>query len=126
MINADLYRRHILDHAQNPRHAGTIPAYSFKVRRSNPLCGDDIELYAMINAEGIVTALSFIGEGCVISRAAASLFCEAMHRKSLEEATESFMLELIGIPLNPARRLCALLPLHAFQKGLITTLWKKP
>lgn len=117
-MNTDLYRDHILDHSRNPRHRGTLATYSFKERLTNPLCGDEIELCVTIDSAGTVTDLSFTGQGCVISQAAASLFCEAMQQKPSDAATELFALDLIGVPVNPARRSCALLPVRAFHKGL--------
>ena len=109
-MNSDLYQDHILDHARNPRQYGALSECSFAFPLANPLCGDTVELFVNVSSEGMVTDMTFQGQGCVISQAAASLFCEAMRQQSIEQATESFALKLIGNALNPARRPCALQP----------------
>ena len=61
------------------------------------------------------------GSGCAISQASASLLSSHFVGKTVEEArnfTTENLLELLGIPLTPARLKCALLSLETLHKAL--------
>ena len=69
----DLYRDVILDHNKRPRNFGRLEPPVHSARGHNPLCGDNITVYAKVDAAGILEDLSFQGNGCAISKASASL-----------------------------------------------------
>lgn len=78
-----LYQEVILDHSRHPRNFGRCKPSNREAHGHNPLCGDQITVYAQIE-DGIVRDISFEGRGCAISTASASLMTDMM--KGLPEA----------------------------------------
>lgn len=74
----ELYRELILDHARSPRHFGRLPGATHRATGVNPLCGDRLELYLEVGADGRIRDVSFEGSGCAISVASASLLTETV------------------------------------------------
>src|SRR5487761_762357 len=97
-VDDDLYREIILDHYRNPRHHQSVEPADRVIEANNPLCGDEIDLsYRLDN--GTVAAIGFIGRGCSISQASASMLCEAVTGMSAEGAArlaERFRAMLTG------------------------------
>ena len=119
-MNNSLYREIILEHWKNPQNWGTVDGADFMVDDYNPLCGDSIHLSGKIN-NGKLIDVKFKGEGCVISKAAASILTEYSKDRSISELqslSQQDFLELINIPLTAARLKCALLSYSALQKAL--------
>jgi len=85
----ELYQEVIMDHNRNPRNHHDMPNASCQARGYNPLCGDQLTVYVHI-ADGIVADLSFVGCGCAISQASASLMTEALKGKSVVDADAMF------------------------------------
>ena len=79
-----LYKEIILDHYRNPRNQGELPPPATKTEGFNPLCGDEIELYVLIE-DGKVVDLSIGGQGCSISQASASMMSSAVKGKSVDD-----------------------------------------
>ncbi|MDW8084239.1 MAG: SUF system NifU family Fe-S cluster assembly protein [Candidatus Caldarchaeum sp.] len=117
----------ILDHYRNPRNYGELSDASVKVKDSNPLCGDVVEVYLKING-GLVEKASFRGHGCAISQASASMLIESIQNKSLEEVkalNKQHVFDMLGIEVGPVRVKCALLPLKALKAAVYTYLGMK-
>lgn len=108
----DLYDEHILDHFECPYHKGALDQPSCSRTEKNPLCGDVVTLQLQIDLKGKVENAYFDGKGCAISQAAASILCEHVEGKSVEEL-EKFqardMLDLLKVPLTASRQKCGLL-----------------
>lgn len=81
----DLYREVILDHFKSPRNKGKLDSPSLRNEGVNPLCGDEVEITASLS-DGKLTEIRFIGQGCAISQASASMMTEILKGKTLEEA----------------------------------------
>ncbi len=116
----ELYKENILDHYKNPRNKGTLPKYTHCHRELNPVCGDEIEIFVNLVA-GRIDSISFLGKGCAISQASASLLGEQIKGKSLQEVHKLApwnIYNLLGIPISHSRSKCALLPLKTIQEGL--------
>ena len=116
----DIYRQNILDHYQHPRNWGTLDNPDVSAEDSNPLCGDRIRMDLKIK-DGRVEDVRFSGEGCSISRAAASMLSDEVMGKTLEEVkamNRDDVLELLGIELGPVRLKCALLALKTLKVGV--------
>ncbi len=118
----DMYREVILDHYKHPHNAGTLEHPDSSHEEHNPLCGDHIRIDLQVD-RGIITDVRFLGSGCAISQASASLLTDELKGKSLDEAraiSRDDLLDLIGIPLdkNPVRIKCALLPLKTLKAGI--------
>jgi len=117
----DLYGEIILDHFQHPHHHGRLDHATLSGRDSNPLCGDQIQLDIMANAEGTITDVGFAGQGCAISQASASMLTDELIGKSLFEAAQMSnedIFQLLGVPISPARVKCALLGLATLKKTI--------
>ncbi len=116
----ELYRENILDHYKHPRHHGTLEHPDVTYEDANPLCGDRLRMDFKI-AEGRIADVAFSGHGCSISQASASMLCERVAGKSLEEVkalTREDVLEMLGIELGPVRLKCALLALKTLKAGI--------
>ena len=86
----DLYREIILDHYRTPRNRGELESPpAVESRGHNPLCGDEITLYLLVDGEGndaVVTDVKIGGQGCSISQSSASMMTQAVIGKSVGEA----------------------------------------
>lgn len=85
----ELYQAVILDHNANPRNFGALADATHQAHGYNPLCGDNIKVYAKVQ-DGIVTDVHFDGTGCAISKASASLMTQAARGKRLAEVESMF------------------------------------
>ena len=77
-----MYSPQLLDHFQNPRHAGELAGTPLRVRQENPVCGDILELTATTR-DGHLVEIRFRAKGCVPAMACASAVCELAYGKSL-------------------------------------------
>ena len=85
----ELYQQVILDHNKHPRNFGELDGADRHADGYNPLCGDRLTLY--MNLEGnVISEVSFVGSGCAISKASASLMTDAVKGKTLAEAQRLF------------------------------------
>ena len=99
----ELYQSVILDHNRSPRNFRAIDDAGHHAEGNNPLCGDHLTVYAETDGDTITDA-SFVGDGCAISKASASLMTQAVKGKSLAEAKEMFQTfqQLVTGQLTPA------------------------
>jgi nitrogen fixation NifU-like protein len=86
----ELYQQVILDHNRNPRNFRPMPDATFSCHGHNPLCGDNITVFAKVDGAGNLEDLSFQGNGCAISKASASLMSTHLKGKSTDEAKALF------------------------------------
>lgn len=117
-MNNTLYREAILEHWKNPQNWGVIKNPDIEIDDYNPLCGDEVHLTGTV-ANNKLIDLKFTGDGCVISKASASIMSEFMKGKNVEEIkkiNQEDFLSILGIPLSISRIKCALLPYSALQK----------
>ena len=85
----DLYQEVILDHNKNPRNFREISDANYQADGHNPLCGDQLKVY--LNMENdVVKDVAFVGSGCAISKASASMMTQAVKGKTKTEADELF------------------------------------
>ena len=85
----DLYQETILDHSRSPKNFGELPAATHHAEGYNPLCGDRINVYLVVDGD-VVRDIRFQGVGCAISTASASLMTEALKGKTRAEAMALF------------------------------------
>lgn len=83
-MSNDLYTDIILDHYRHPRNSGKLKRFSARVVEYNPLCGDTIHLDILFSKEGKVKDIKFLGEGCALSQASASMISEKIKNKSIK------------------------------------------
>jgi nitrogen fixation NifU-like protein len=86
----DLYREIILDHYRSPRNRGELESPpAFESRGHNPLCGDEITLFLLVDGDGddaVVQDVKIGGQGCSISQSSASMMSESIIGKRVGEA----------------------------------------
>jgi len=131
----DLYQQVILDHCKRPRNFHELDHPTCSAQGHNPLCGDQLKLYVALD-DGVIRDISFVGSGCCISKASASLLTESAKGKTREEVERLFArvrqmvttghtegdvgkLEVFaGVHKFPARVKCAILAWHALIAAL--------
>ena len=136
---SELYQQVILDHNKKPRNFQKLEGANRMAEGFNPLCGDQLTVYLFM-AEGAVHEVSFVGTGCAISTASASMMTQAVKGKSREEARALFdefhrmvtgeldeeaepnhlgrLKIFAGVRDYPARVKCASLPWHTLHAAL--------
>lgn len=117
---AALYSEIILDHFRNPRNYGRLNSPDVTCEEVNPLCGDRIRIELEIH-NGIITAAGFVGDGCAISIAAASVLTELVAGASIQSSevvSDAKLIESLESEIKPSRMKCALLALDALRSGV--------
>lgn len=85
----ELYQQVILDHNRNPRNFHALEGAARRADGHNPLCGDHLTLYLDVS-DGVIRDIGFVGAGCAISKASASMMTEAVKGKSPVDAEALF------------------------------------
>lgn len=85
----ELYQSVILDHNRSPRNFRELASSSGHAEGRNPLCGDSFEVWVDVK-DGVVADVSFLGQGCAISKASASVMTTTIKGKSVGEARALF------------------------------------
>ena len=119
-MNSSLYKEEILEHYKDPQNFRKLNNFSHVSKLTNPLCGDDIEIYLRIENDKI-RDISFDGKGCTITIASASLLTEKVKEMTLpqlKQIGEDDVLTLLGIPISQTRKKCAFLPLVALKDSV--------
>ena len=134
---SDLYQEVILDHNKRPRNFREIESPSHQAEGFNPLCGDRLNLYVQVDGD-VITDLSFLGSGCAISKASASLMTDELKGRTVAEARALFerfhrvvttppdqpveelgkLSVLAGVREFPVRIKCASLAWHTLKAAL--------
>ncbi|WP_304251443.1 Fe-S cluster assembly sulfur transfer protein SufU [Limosilactobacillus gastricus] len=83
-----LYREVVLDHAEHPRHQGTVSDANCQMSMDNPTCGDELTVTIKVSPDQVIKAIAFEGTGCTISQASASMMTSAVQDKTVDEALE--------------------------------------
>lgn len=110
----------VLDHFKNPRNSGTIDNADYTYEEGNPICGDKIRIDLCVK-DNVITDVKFMGKGCAISQAAASILTEHIIGKTLHEIKDMdsiAFLKLLGVDVSPVRYKCALLGLKVVKTVL--------
>ena len=83
----ELYQEVILDHNKHPQNFGEIEGADRHADGCNPVCGDQLTVYLNLDGD-VLTDVNFLGSGCAISKASASLMTEAVKGKTVIEARQ--------------------------------------
>lgn len=134
---SELYQQVILDHNKKPRNFRELETANHTAEGYNPLCGDQLTIFLNLKDDS-VSDISFIGSGCAISKAAASMMTQAVKGKSRDEAEQLFsefhkmvtgesedelsslgnLRVFAGVRDFPVRVKCATLPWHTLHAAL--------
>ncbi|WP_209123256.1 Fe-S cluster assembly sulfur transfer protein SufU [Alkalihalobacillus sp. BA299] len=84
-----LYRQLVVDHSKNRRNHRKLEGEQIKqLHYKNPTCGDVMTLFLKLSEDKRIEDISFIGEGCSISMASASMMTELLKGVPLKEAAK--------------------------------------
>jgi nitrogen fixation NifU-like protein len=136
---SELYQQVILDHNKKPRNFRAMEDATSTAEGYNPLCGDQLTVYLRLGGDR-VEEVSFVGSGCAISKASASMMTQSLKGKTREEAEKLFgefhrmvtgeldeertpndlgrLTIFAGVREFPARVKCASLPWHTVHAAL--------
>ncbi len=136
----ELYQEVILDHNDTPRNFGTIEDADFVAKGDNPLCGDKYVITASVDEQGHIDEVAFSGEGCAISKAAASMMTQHIEGESVEYAEKlidqfremltderdpdgegsilGHLKVFASVASRPERIKCAVLPWHTLRAAM--------
>jgi nitrogen fixation NifU-like protein len=132
----ELYQEVIFDHNRKPRNFRKMPEADHVADGHNPLCGDQLTVYLRVEDDRVAD-VSFVGHGCAISTASASLMTEAVRGRPVAEVEALFrdfhamltdtapagrdfgkLRVLAGVREFPARVKCATLAWHTLHNAL--------
>ncbi|MFB4271978.1 Fe-S cluster assembly sulfur transfer protein SufU [Nonomuraea sp. GTA35] len=141
MIGESMYQELILEHYKHPQGRGLREPYDAEVHHVNPTCGDEITLRVKVDDAGKILDVSYEGQGCSISQAAASVlhelatgstveetlsvvdeFTRLMQGRGQVEADEEVLGDAVafaGVAKFPARVKCALLSWMAYKDAVV-------
>ena len=137
----ELYQEVILDHGKDPRNFRKPDNSNREATGNNPLCGDQLVIYLSVDEKEIVQDAAFLGNGCAISMASASMMTEIVQGKTRAEAEILFqrfhamctsdeevkfdddedverLMVLSGVRQFPVRVKCATLAWHTMDAAL--------
>jgi nitrogen fixation NifU-like protein len=132
-----LYQEIIVDHNRRPRNFHALPDANRTAEGNNPLCGDRLTVSMKVEG-GVIRDIGFVGSGCAISTASASLMTEALLGRTEQEADSLFerfhdlvagagstgraglgkLEAFTGVREFPARVKCATLAWHAARTAM--------
>ena len=121
-----LYSDTLLDHFRNPRNYGSLPSPDVAYEEFNPLCGDRIRIELMIS-DNRIAAARFVGDGCAISIAAASMLTVLVLDADIDQSpviSSEKLISSLKSDIKPSRMKCALLPLDALRSCV--KIYKQP
>jgi nitrogen fixation NifU-like protein len=133
----DIYKEVILDHYKSPRNKRELPGAELTCTRNNPLCGDEITVFAHVE-DGKIREVTFQGAGCSISQSSASMMTEVVNDTTVDDALElasdfrgmmagdveptedrfGDLMALKGVVKYPIRIKCAVLAWDVLQEAL--------
>ncbi len=117
----NIYQEQILEHYHNPCNNKLLDNATHSSNATNPTCGDKIRIDIILDSKDKISNITFSGEGCAISQAAASMLTEKVKGENIEvlkKMTKDDILSLLGITLSHTRLKCALLSLEVAQKAI--------
>lgn len=138
MENRSFYNEILTEHNIHPEFKHDLPDANIELEGVNPSCGDDITLQLRVK-DGTIEDAGFIGTGCAISQASASLMIDLVKGRTVEDARRLIGLyfdmikgkitpeqlddledaaALQGIAHVPARVKCAVLAWHTLEEAL--------
>lgn len=84
----ELYQQVILEHNRKPRNYGDLEGFNRMSEGYNPLCGDHIWIYLLVNDKNTIEQISFKGDGCAICKASSSMMTVALKGQPNDNAIE--------------------------------------
>ena len=123
-MDRQLQIQFLLDHYQRPRHRGALDDADVQMPGGNPGCGDVVTVYLKGGGDHQhIEGVSYEGEGCTISMAAASMLLEQVREEDLTmdqvlEMDYNEMIEKLGRQIVASRPKCATLGLGTLKAAI--------
>ena len=117
-----MYQENILDHYKSPHNFGKLENATIHHHEKNPLCGDDLDMFLIIDENKKIADVKVYPRGCAISVASASMLSDEIKGKNIDEVknmSKEQILEMLGIPISPVRLKCALLSLDTLKNSIL-------
>lgn len=137
----EIYQQTIIEHSRSKKNRRELENPDISEQGHNPSCGDELHIEIKLSDDKQrIEDAAFTGEGCAISQASASMMCDllrgktvneakallkkfiAMIRREIKDDSELEALEdaisLKNISNMPARVKCALLAWHTLDEVL--------
>lgn len=124
----EIYQQFIIELYKNPLNFGKLENPTFTAILHNTTCGDKIEIFLKTEngkGSGKIINVKYVGTGCAISQASASLFTNFLKGKRISDIksgkiNKDSVLSLLKVDLskNPSRMKCALLVLDAVKNAV--------
>lgn len=114
----------LVDHFKHPRHKGVLERADARMPGGNPGCGDVVTMHVRADpSSDRIEEISFEGEGCTISQAAASILAQRMNRKhptfgEVLDLSYEEMIDLLGQDIVGSRPRCATLALGTLKAAV--------
>jgi nitrogen fixation NifU-like protein len=109
----------LVEQARSVSHRGRLDDPDVVMPGGNPDCGDVVTVFLKVDREhDRVEAASFVGEGCTISQAAASVLMEQVQGiplSSIEAMDGSDLMDTLGRDVVRMRPRCATLALSTLK-----------
>jgi nitrogen fixation NifU-like protein len=131
-----LYQEQILAHYRQPHNRGALPGATASARISNPTCGDEIAIEAIVEG-GVIRDVRFTGAGCSLAIASASMMTEMakgatigavrrtaaalerlLRRQAVTRDALGALLAFEPVARHPARIGCVLMPWRALDDAV--------
>ncbi|MEM8530291.1 MAG: iron-sulfur cluster assembly scaffold protein [Chloroflexota bacterium] len=114
---------HLLDHYEQPRNYGSLEGADVTASGGHPECSDIVTVHLKIDpTNDTVTHMTFEGQGCTISQAAASILTEQMVGTTLDEIRQmdfDTVTEILGREIARSRPRCASLALETLRTAAL-------
>lgn len=81
----ELYTQIITENSRSKENRHPVEGATHSLEGVNPSCGDDITLQLRVK-DGVIEDAGFIGTGCAISQASASLMIDLVKGRTVEDA----------------------------------------
>ena len=143
-MDQDHLKELISEHASHPRNKYQLEQATCTCHGKNPLCGDEVTIQIRLSScSSTIEQIAFLGRGCPISQASASILTEvcsglplsdasalASHLRNIIttgdqtqmadhlESSWSQIEGLAGIQVNPSRVKCVMLAWHTLAHAL--------
>ncbi len=112
----------ILDHYESPRNRGRLADADVAMPGGNPGCGDIVTIYLKVDRQNDrIESVTFEGQGCTISQAAASILTELVENAPLQQVDAmdyTAMMDILGREVAATRPRCATLALGTLKAAV--------
>jgi nitrogen fixation protein NifU and related proteins len=111
----------LLELYENPTHRGPMEDPDVSVKGGHPGCGDIVVMHVKVSPDDRAERISFEGEGCTISQAAAELVSSELEGAALDDIEgleHDVIIDELGREVVMARPKCATLALGTLKQAV--------